>query len=348
MIIQLLYLQINKINMKDTEAEILENTIGGFGGSDPTPEDQPRSLGKAKYYNQKHESSGDSKPMFKTGWIEIDPQEFGMRAQFYPSDWKFYIQPASVNDIKNWSSIDDENAIQVNEVLDEMLHNNIKITSNNGTINPGKINAWDKFWFLIKIREYTFATGENAIKFEEPCKECLKDITYELTADSLVFEFPDQEVIDRHWNREDRTWVINPNDYDVNGPVLVFNVPTLERENAIFDWLVKENQKSSNKNKAANNSTFIKFLPWLLNKSSRDERIMARYIADAESVYSAWGVNMFGLADTVLRNIIVEPKEEIRAICPHCGEETVAEAQFPNGFRGLFTVQGGHKRFGSK
>lgn len=336
--------------MSDFDRE-MERQIGDMGGSV-----QEEGLGKARYRGTAAEKArkDDARERvdeaiaaagpIRGGYIELDAGEMGERAEFYPSGWKFYIKPATVDDIKNWSSIDEERIDQINDVFNEIIKSCVKVADENGvTVGWNKINSWDRFWFLLKIREYTFDKGEKEIRYEETCPECDQPVEYSLTAASLLFDLPDRAVIDRHWDRERREWMVNPKDYDVNGPVIHFYAPTLEKDAAIFQWLMKRQQEGKKINE-----TFVKFLPWMLAKVSRDEKVTERFILECEGTYKMWNTDMFSLADEVLRNIQIVPAERLRTICPHCGEEVSDPIRFPNGIRGLFTVSGGHKKFGSK
>ena len=45
----------------------------------------------------------------RDGWMDVDKKLLGERAIFYPEDWQFRVRPATVEAIRNWSNIDDEN-----------------------------------------------------------------------------------------------------------------------------------------------------------------------------------------------------------------------------------------------
>lgn len=348
--------------MIDDMNKVLESQIGGIGGDECKYVDtsnEPKSLGKAKYHGADAEKSIKEEARkrveeaidnarlstpIRGGYIEMNVDELGDRAVFYPEGWKFYIKPATVDDIKNWSSIDEERIDQVNDVFNEIIRSCVKIVDRDGvTVGWNKLNSWDRFWFLLKVREYTFDKGEKAITYSETCPECDAAVTYELKASSLLYDLPDKDIIEKHWDREDRVWIINPKDYDVNGPIIKFYVPTLEKDAAIFTWLLKRQQEGKKINE-----TFVKFLPWLLQKVSRDEKVTEKFIGDCEGVYKTWSADMFSLVDDIIRNIQIIPADRLKTICEHCGEEVSDPIKFPNGIRGLFTVSGGHKKFGSK
>ena len=103
----------------------------------------------------------------REGWIPVDKQLMGLRAYFYPEDWQFRIRPATVEAIRNWSNIDEKNPFAVDDVLNEVLKSCLSIVTSQGQIPWGNINSWDRLYFLLLIREYTFIEGENKLRYEE-------------------------------------------------------------------------------------------------------------------------------------------------------------------------------------
>ena len=282
-------------------------------------------------------------PAIEKGWIPIDRSLLGVRDQFYPEEWEFRVKPATVEAIKNWSAINEENLAITNSVFNEIVKSCVSIMGPNGKIGWGKMNSWDRFWFINTVREYTFEKGENILSYTEECPECGGDVTYELTSDKLVYEFPDPEVVEKHWNREDRTWYINPKEYDVNAPMVKLYVPTLEKDEAILQWAYAQAQAGKQINEP-----FLRFLPWLLEKSPKNGELFDNMVKDAKQQFNSWDAEMFSFMDEVLRNITVNPSEKLRQVCPNCGEEVIASVRFPNGVKSIFSVPNKHRKFGSK
>jgi hypothetical protein len=268
----------------------------------------------------------------------------GIRSQFYPEDWSFYVRPATVEAIKNWSAIDEERIDVVNTVFNDIVRTCVSIKSATGNIPWSRINSWDRFWFILKVRELTFKQGEAKIEFSDTCNECDEEISYTLNPKSLYYEFPDNDIVQKHWNSSDRVWYIDPKEYGLEKPPVTLYIPTLEKDQAILDWAI---QKSRTQRKNIDN-VFLKFLPWMLSKVPKDEQVLDKFITEAQRVYKSWDVEMFEFMDDVVRNITINPSEKLRQVCPHCGEEVVSNVRFPNGVRALFKTEAKHTKFGSR
>ena len=57
----------------------------------------------------------------RAGWIEIDRALLGERDYFYPEDWRFFVRPATVEVVRNWSMLDENNGNSIDDVFYEIL-----------------------------------------------------------------------------------------------------------------------------------------------------------------------------------------------------------------------------------
>ena len=302
-----------------------------------------RSRSRSKIAKEPEYTENTNFPRISDGWNEIDRMEMGIRSQFYPEDWVFYIRPATVEAIKNWSAIDEERIDVLNSVFNDIIRSCVSIKSASGNIPWNRINSWDRFWFILKVREYSFKQGEAKIEFTDTCSECEQEIVYKLEPKSLHYEFPDQDIVQKHWNSYERIWDINPNDYGLDRAPVKLYIPTLEKDQAILDWGIAKARANKKLDQ-----TFLRFLPWMLAKVPKDAQVLDKFITECYQVYKSWDVDMFDFMDEVVRNVTINPSEKLRQVCPHCGEEVVSNVRFPNGVRALFKTEAKHTKFGSR
>ena len=282
----------------------------------------------------------------REGWIPVDKMLLGKREYYYPENWQFRIRPATVEAIRNWSNIDDENVNNVDDVFNEIIKSCLSIYADDGRlISWGNLSSWDRFFFLLLIQEYTFRQGEQKIKYTDFCPECDNEIEFELTSQSLMYDFPDEEVM-KYYDRDTRTWNIDPAEFGLEGyePIQLY-IPTIEKDANIKQWVISSLQENRNKKI---DQTFLKFANWLAPKISKDETIAKRQIREIEMKYKSWDTNMFSFMDDVIRNIIVTPSNKLTVQCPVCGEEVTSPIRFPNSIRDLFKIQGQYRKFGKK
>lgn len=279
---------------------------------------------------------------FREGWIDVDRALLGGRSVFYPEDWQFRIRPATVEAIRNWSAIDDENALSIDDVFNEILKSCLSIVTPMGPLPWSNIRSWDRFFFILLIREYTFVQGESKIEFSEDCPNCDNPVPFTLRSTSLDYDLPDPEVMGM-FDKQEQNWLIVPEDYDVPEDPITLYLPTLEKDANIKAWMIQRYQE-----KKKIDTIFIKFLPWLAPKISKDTTIANRQIREYEMKFKSWDTEMFSLMDDVIRNIVVTPATNMITTCPTCGEEVTTQIRFQDGVRSLFSMANKHKKFGKK
>ena len=295
-----------------------------------------RFLNKGKEIKEARETAEIS-----SGWIPINRDDMGVRSMFYDESWEFFIKPATMKAIKNWTAIDETRPDQVNKVFNEIIRQCVKIDTHSPQgAGWAQVKSWDRFWFILKVREYTFANGENKIEFTDECSECGEDLNFTLTADALHYEFPDDNLVNDYWNG--REWVIDPTEYDVDHEPVKLYTPTLGKDEAIIEWATAKSRSGGKIDE-----TFIEFLVWMLDKPSKDMNMLDRQIDKIYKEYNSWTVDMFTFMRDVLRNVTINPSENLSMRCPHCGQETISGVQFPDGITALFGT-GKAKKFGSR
>jgi predicted RNA-binding Zn-ribbon protein involved in translation (DUF1610 family) len=341
----------------------LEQEIGNLG-ADNSSETQEPGLGKLKHkaaYGQREDLSEDDRRSLddflnktrkmkedkesveiSSGWIPIDRELMGVRSQFYPAGWEFFVKPATLGAIKNWTAINEEKPDQVNKVFNEIIKQCVKIDTHSPQgAGWAQINSWDRFWFILKVREYTFFSGESKIEFDDECTECGQELTFKLTADGLHYEFPDETVVNDYWTG--KSWDIDPTEYDVDHEPITLYTPKLGKDEMIIEWetgKARANQKID--------ETFIEFLVWMIEKPSKDVQMFDRQVQKIYKEYKSWSVEMFDFMREVIKNITINPSENLIARCPHCGQETISGVKFPNGIQTLFGCGKSRKKFGTK
>ena len=296
----------------------------------------------AKVGNRLGQNMYDSND-YREGWIDFDKRRLGERADFYPEEWQFRIRPATVEAIRNWSTIDDNNINVVDDVFNEVIKSCVSIMTPQGPLPWGNIRSWDRFFFLLTVREYTFVQGERKIEYEDDCINCDNPVKFNLTSDALMYEMPDPEVM-KYFSKEEQRWVIDPEEYDLPfSQPIIFYLPTLEKDAAIKAWAIKRYQD----NKKVD-TVFVKFLTWMAPKISKDETIASRQIKEYEMKFKSWDTETFSFMNDVINNITITPLSKLKTKCQICGEEVTSDVRFPNGVRDLFNVSSGHKKFGKK
>ena len=348
--------------MKENDYNELESQIGEMGGHPGGGENGKKSLGKIQHVEVlggKKTLSDDEKSAMTDfiarankkvetetpiadSWIPLDRTELGKRSMYYPNDWEFSIRPATIQAIKNWTAVDEENPEELNKVFNEIIRLCVRMVDSKGNVHTWQeMKSWDRFWFILKVREYSFFKGESKIEYTDQCENCDEDIVFTLNSSSLTYEFPDDELL-KYWDGD--KWVIDPREYDVDADPITLYPPTLGKDQAIIDWALTRARQG----KRDIDENFIKFLVWMISKPSRDPQNFEIQVRQAQNNYKGWSIDMHSFMTDVITNITINPSERLSTKCPHCGAEVTSQVQFPNGVRALFKTESKAKKFGSR
>ena len=109
---------------QEEETEQPERVVGQklqkYGKLGHATQEEIRQLDDEKHLTRVGQRIGDSAEI-REGWMTVDRKLLGERDVFYPEEWEFRIKPATVEAIRNWSTIDEENPNSIDIVFDEIL-----------------------------------------------------------------------------------------------------------------------------------------------------------------------------------------------------------------------------------
>lgn len=334
--------EVESVPVQGVVGSKLGHKIGGYNETDREADAQ---MVKEKKLSRMGDNIYENIEL-RDGWVDVDRELLGERSKFYPEGWKFRIRPATVEVVRNWSTVDEKNPFSVDDAFNEILKYCLGIKDANGNPVPwSSINTWDRLFFVLLIRNYTMKNGEKKLEFIEDCPNCDVPVTFTLDSMSLMYDLPDEEIM-RYYSPEDRVWMIDPYDFGLDGEeAITLYLPTVEKDANIRAWMIEKLRENQN---AKIDPVFIKFLPWLAQKISKDTTLAKGQIRKFETQFKSWDVDMFTFMDSVIRNVTVTPSDRILAVCPSCGEEVTAVIRFPDGISSLFAMGNRHRQFGKK
>ena len=97
------------------------------------------------------------------GYIEFDTANLPSGGNFYRSDMKIHIRPARVGEIRDFSTMDEQNIKDVDDKLNNMLMMCIKINFGKGAGSYKDLMEEDRIYLLLALRELTFKDGESQL-----------------------------------------------------------------------------------------------------------------------------------------------------------------------------------------
>jgi hypothetical protein len=260
---------------------------------------------------------------------------------FYKQGTTILIRAADVQEVQAYSTIVNENLVDVTEKMNEMLSRCVRVKFPNGAIGSYKdIRDNDRIYLIFMIRELTFQKNINLAK-DVKCDNCEHNfkIQYRSTPTS---EHPKTFVINEineelkpFFDANERAFVFN-----INGKIWKLSPPTISLQEDFFKYIKKEVEEKRKPNVA-----FMKIIPYTmghLRKISEDG-----IVAKEKEFKEMKDMDEFLFLNEVVSKMNFGIKE-LQMNCPSCGVEVHTEFSFPDGAANLFTIPGIFKKYTQK
>lgn len=277
------------------------------------------SLGKAQKFQQPEESplAGD------IGWKNIPLQNLPSQGLFYPDGSEIAIRAASVAEIRHWSTIDENDALGIDDMLNFVVERCCRIRMSGRPANFKDLKEIDRFYVIFAIRDFTFKNGENRL-FTTVANDDGTEEKVEITKDALSYFNPDPKLME-YYNSEMKCFVFQMK----NGDVLELHFPSLGVMSFIKAYARNKAQRQQQFDKA-----FLKYAPFLI---SEWKGLTDREYDKALQESLGWSIQKISLMDKITTMLSSSINPEIRYV-KSGGDETTVPLNFRGGIKSLFLI----------
>jgi hypothetical protein len=266
----------------------------------------------------------------ESDWKNLPPDVLPSKGFGYPNGFEIAIRAADVKEIRQYSTVDDSDRIDLDEKLNAILNKCMNIRWEGGMLESYDLWYEDRFFVIMSIRDMTFTKGENRILLPVT-KNCTKPDCevadkIELKSNLLDSFELDGEILKRY-SSDSYSFKFIPKD---GGPEMNLYIPTVG-VTTVCRKIIKDKKLKGKKydESFANVATFI-----IPDWRGLDERIYDQY----ERASNEWTPLQFSIADQIGQRINFATKSRIYSKCTSCGGEVTAEITFPRGYRSLFVI----------
>ena len=256
------------------------------------------------------------------GWLKIDTRTLPTQGLFYPEGFEISIRAARGEEIKHWSTMNDQDINQLSRV-DDILNYMIEKCCNVKNPNyPG--NCWkdlknvDRFYILLAIKEFTFIDGENELMV--PISE---DNQIPVVKEMIDFIKIPEEIM-KFYNSDEKCFIFN-----IAGNPMKIHVPSL----GVNDWLKRYVAQKVNA-KEGYDEDFITYAPMLI----KDYRgLSQRAYEEMVGASRLWNVKEWSVLAYVTEKLGGATEPKIKYINEDGGEVEIP-LTFRGGIRSLFVL----------
>lgn len=265
------------------------------------------------------------------GYIKLDLRSFPSGGRFYRDDFEIHIRAARVGEIREFSTLDEDNILDVDEKLNSILVNCTKVMYGNQRGSYRDILEEDRIYAILSIRELTFKDGENKLMMPVGKKSCTSGTcksqeSVELKTPNLQFNDKD-ELLERYYDHENKCYTVPTKSHGE----ITLAPPTIGVMRAITSWIRKREEEGKSWDKSS-----LAILPYVQRewRGFNDNEIFS-----AITNFQGWSAGKYSIVYRLVEKAKIGVKPEFIYPCESCGAEVAVPLSFPGGIKALFIVQ---------
>ena len=248
--------------------------------------------------------------------------------RFYPDNTRISIRAARVDEIREFSAIDENDIKDVTDKLTYMVSQCVKVYYGNVPGSYRDLLSADRIVLILKIREITFLDGMSSIKLPVPANACetygckpQDSVIFNST--KLNFTTPSPEI-EKYYDSVDKCYHIKTKSF---GVITLFP-PSIGVTSIVTNWVV-EQAKEEKKIDAS----LTEILQYLIGDW---RRLNNKSIFNILGELSTWTTEKFALVYRLIEKINIGIEFELKDRCETCGGEITVPISFPDGYKSLF------------
>ena len=248
--------------------------------------------------------------------------------RFYPDNTQISIRAARVDEIREFSAIDENDIKDVTDKLTYMVSQCVKVHYGNIPGSYRDLLSADRIVLILKIREITFLDGMSSIKLPVPANACetsgckpQDSIIFNST--KLDFTVPSPEL-EKYYDSVHKCYNIKTKSFGV----ITLYPPTIGVTSIVTNWIV-EQAKEEKKVDAA----LTEILQYLVGNW---RKLNGNSIFNILGELSTWSTEKFTLVYRLIEKINIGIEFELKDRCETCGGEITVPITFPDGYKSIF------------
>ena len=248
--------------------------------------------------------------------------------RFYPDNTRISIRAARVDEIREFSAIDENDIKDVTDKLTYMVSQCVKVYYGNIPGSYRDLLSADRIVLILKIREITFLDGMSSIKLPVPANACetvgcKPQETVVFNSTKLNFTNPAPEF-EKYYDSVNKCYNVRTKSF---GTITLFP-PSIGVTSIVTNWIVDQ-AKEDKKVDAA----LTEILQYLVGNW---RRLNNKSIFDILGEMSTWSTEKFTLIYRLIEKINIGIEFELKDRCETCGGEITVPITFPDGYKSLF------------
>ena len=147
----------NPVNLDEQYKAMIEDNENNA----PVEAEEPVDLGKVDMNKFKPQEAKEAD--FHLGYHSVSHAELPSGGMFYNEKSEISIRAAKVSEIRHFSTVDENNVLDIDEKLNNIVESCVRITSGSKRMSYRDILEEDRFYLVLAIRDLTFPEPESQL-----------------------------------------------------------------------------------------------------------------------------------------------------------------------------------------
>lgn len=288
---------------------------------EPIKEPAPLNLGKVNMERFTGERAEDAD--FHLGYHNIPLISLPSGGMFYPEGTQLSIRSAKVAEVRQFSTIDESNVLDIDEKLNAIVDSCTRITCTSKRLSYKDLLEEDRFYVILSIRDLTFPEPESNLKIDHTSKKGEKH-EIEIKKDYFqYFKIPAE--LDKYYDSDRKSFMIETKSFGT----IEMIPPAIGVMQKITSYIKEKQQKGLKIDQSV-----LQIIPYL----HRDWRnFNDKTIFEFEMDLNGWSNKKYNLVYTLAEKMKVGIQPNM--LVQLGDEEEEVPISFRDGIKSLFVVQ---------
>ena len=253
------------------------------------------------------------------GYQVINIEDLPTKGLCYPSGTTIAIRPAKTAEIRHWSTINEDDILAVDDMLNYIVERCVQIKFPNEAASYKNLAEIDRLYLIFAIREYTFINTGNKLKINISDTQTL-DVTKEM------IDYVNVDDLMQYYDSEKRAFVLKVK----GGRKFEIVFPTI----GVISW-IKDYIKRCNTYKQEYDEVFIDYAVFLI----KDYKELSKkdYYTSLVNDSLSWSHAEMSVLNYI-KNLFREAVNVQVKYMDEGGSEKTAPLSFRGGIKSLFII----------
>lgn len=286
----------------------------------------------------------EEKPITFIDFIPIAKTKLPSKSLFYDDDMVISIKAANTQEVKNFSSMDEDDPFEIDSSVINILNTCCKIIKHNEKILSYRdISDFDKVFAFFSIRDRTFLANkrESNLMSKIGCSHCGTENSRPISNETFGFYKISDELM-KYYSSTEKCFVFS-DDLLGSEPLKIY-VPTIGITESITSYIKDcEVQKQTGSGGYYNSNDLTILMYTTKDWRSFDDK--GQYIKSRLSdITKKWSEDKYILVGEIIKRLKVGIKPNISYPCTSCGKEVSTPVRFRS-WRSLLSSESIVSRF---